>query len=53
MRRASQACRCGGRGNAATEIGIRWPGGKTTTSAIPAGAKEITVDTDGKLTLNR
>jgi len=36
-----------------TEIWIRWPGGKTTTSPIPAAAKEITVDTDGKLTVNR
>ena len=35
-----------------TQIWIRWPGGKTTTSAIPAGAKEITVDTDGKVTMN-
>ena len=36
-----------------TGIWIRWPGGKTTTSPIPAGAKEITVDTDGKVTVNR
>jgi len=36
-----------------TEIWVRWPGGKTTTSPIPAGAKEITVDTGGKLTMNR
>jgi hypothetical protein len=36
-----------------TQIWVRWPGGKTTTSAIPAGAKEITVDTDGKVTMNR
>jgi hypothetical protein len=36
-----------------TQIWIRWPGGKTTTSPIPAGAKEITVDTAGKLTVNR
>jgi hypothetical protein len=36
-----------------TQIWIRWPGGKTTTSPIPAGAKEITVDTGGKLTVNR
>ena len=38
---------------APTQIQVRWPGGKTTTSAIPAGAREITVDTDGKLTVNR
>jgi hypothetical protein len=36
-----------------TQIWIRWPGGKTTTSPVPAGAKEIMVDTDGKLTVNR
>jgi hypothetical protein len=38
---------------APTQIWIRWPGGKTTTSAIPVGAKEIAVDTDGKVTMNR
>jgi hypothetical protein len=27
---------------------IRWPGGKTTIAEIPAGAKEITIGTDGK-----
>jgi hypothetical protein len=35
-----------------TQIWVRWPGGKTTTSPIPAGAKEITVDTSGKVTVN-
>jgi hypothetical protein len=35
-----------------TQIWVRWPGGKTTTSPVPAGAKEITVDTDGKVTMN-
>jgi hypothetical protein len=35
-----------------TQIWVRWPGGKTTTSAIPAGAREITVATDGNLTMN-
>ena len=35
-----------------TQIGVRWPGGKTTTSVIPAGAREITVDTNGSLTVN-
>jgi hypothetical protein len=35
-----------------TQIWVRWPGGKTTTSPIPAGAKEITVATDGNVTLN-
>jgi hypothetical protein len=35
-----------------TQIWIRWPGGKTTTSPIPAGAKEITVDSDGKVIVN-
>jgi hypothetical protein len=36
-----------------TQIRVRWPGGKTTTSAIPAGAREIMVDTDGNVTVNR
>jgi hypothetical protein len=35
-----------------TQIWVRWPGGKTTTSPVPAGAKEITVDTDGKVKMN-
>ena len=30
-----------------TQIWVRWPGGKTTTNAIPTGAKEITVKFDG------
>ena len=38
---------------APTQIWIRWPGGKTTTSPIPAGAKEIAVDTSGKVTVNK
>jgi hypothetical protein len=36
-----------------TQIWIRWPGGKSTTSDISAGAREITVDIEGKLTVNR
>ena len=32
-----------------THLWVRWPGGKTTTSAIPAGAKEIAVDQAGAL----
>jgi enediyne biosynthesis protein E4 len=36
-----------------TQIWIRWPGGKTTTGDVLAGAREITVDTDGKVTVNR
>jgi hypothetical protein len=35
-----------------TQIWIRWPGGKTTISPVPAGAKQITVDTDGQVTMN-
>ena len=30
-------------------IWIRWPGGRTTTTPIPAGAQEIMVDFEGKL----
>jgi hypothetical protein len=36
-----------------TQIWVRWPGGKTTTSPFPVGAKEITVDTDGQVSMNR
>ena len=32
-----------------TYLKIRWPNGKTTSTAIPQGAKEISVGTDGKL----
>ena len=32
-----------------THLKIRWPNGKTTITAIPQGAKEISVGTDGKL----
>jgi hypothetical protein len=35
----------------ATEIWIRWPGGRMTTSAIAHGAKEVSVDPEGNLTL--
>jgi hypothetical protein len=38
---------------APTQIWVRWPGGKTTTSPVPNGAKEIMVDTEGKVTMNR
>jgi hypothetical protein len=36
-----------------TQIWIRWPGGKTTTSPIPNGAREITVNTAGDVAVNR
>jgi len=32
-----------------TEIMIRWPGGKTTTTGLPIGAKEISIGQDGTL----
>ncbi len=37
---------------APTQVWVRWPGGKTTTSAIPQGAREITVDANGKVVVN-
>ena len=36
-----------------TQLWVRWPGGKTTTGGIPAQAREITMDTEGKVTVNR
>jgi len=34
----------------ATAIWVRWPGGKVTTSALPAGVREIQIDQNGKVT---
>jgi hypothetical protein len=33
----------------ATQIQVRWPGGKSTTTDLPASAKEVELDTSGKL----
>ncbi len=35
---------------APTGIWVRWPGGKTTSSALPAAARAVTVSFDGKVT---
>jgi hypothetical protein len=35
------------------QIWIRWPGGKTTTSTVPAGAREILVNQSGEITRTR
>jgi hypothetical protein len=32
---------------------VRWPGGRVTTTAIPANAREITIDAEGKLISKR
>ena len=32
-----------------TSIEVRWPSGKTTRTSLPAGLKEITVSSDGKI----
>ena len=34
-------------------IQVRWPGGKTTTTDLPPGTREITVDVAGKVTLKK
>lgn len=34
-------------------IWVRWPGGRVTTTPVPANAKEVTVDADGKLVSSR
>lgn len=36
-----------------TELVVRWPGGKQTSSPVPAGAKEIVVDVNGALRVIR
>ena len=35
--------------SAPTQIWIRWPGGQTTTTDLPAGAKDITVNAKGAI----
>lgn len=32
-----------------SQIWVRWPGGRTTTSDIPAGAREVSVNLEGKI----
>lgn len=41
------------RNQGATGLWVRWPGGKVTSSPLPSGAKEIRVDTDGKVSVIR
>jgi hypothetical protein len=41
------------RNKGATGLWVRWPGGKITMSPLPSGAKEIRVDTDGKVSVVR
>jgi len=36
-----------------TQIQVRWPGGRTTTSHLPASARGIEVDVDGKIKVLR
>jgi len=42
-----------GNPESATKIWVRWPGGKIVTADIPKGAKEIALDTSGKLEIVR
>lgn len=37
----------------ATQLEVRWPGGKTTTSSIPQASRNIVVDVEGKVTVRR
>jgi enediyne biosynthesis protein E4 len=37
----------------AAELTVRWPGGKLTKTSVPAGLKEVTVDTEGLLVSRR
>jgi hypothetical protein len=36
-----------------TQLWVRWPGGKTTTSSIPQAARDIVMDAEGKMTVRR
>lgn len=38
---------------APTECVVRWPGGRRTSTRIPTGAREITIDTQGRLSVGR
>ncbi len=38
---------------AATQIEVRWPGGKQVAAKLPAGAREIVVHQDGRLKVNQ
>ena len=38
---------------APAHLWVRWPGGKTTTSPVPSGARDIVVDAEGKVTVRR
>jgi len=33
-----------------TRIGVRWPGGRYVTADVPPGSREISVDTEGRVT---
>jgi enediyne biosynthesis protein E4 len=34
-------------------VWVRWPGGKVTTTPVPANAREVTIDQDGKCILGK
>jgi hypothetical protein len=36
-----------------TKLLVRWPGGSTTTTDLPAGVREVTVGTAGQLLRSR
>ncbi len=38
-----------GGSEAPSQLWVRWPGGKVTVSAVPAGAREVVVQSDGAL----
>lgn len=38
---------------AANQLEVRWPGGKSVRAEIPAGAREISMDVDGRLSVLR
>jgi hypothetical protein len=36
-----------------TQLEVRWPGGRTTTSPVPPAARDILVDAEGKVSVRR
>jgi hypothetical protein len=38
---------------APTQVVVRWPGGKSTTTPVPAGTHAVSIDTNGRLATSR
>ena len=50
---SDSAVRVFGNNLQAARLHVRWPGGVRTTNDVPAGAREVTVGVDGRLSVSR